>query len=378
MRTPILQFGTSRFLQAHADLFLSEAAAEGQAVGPVTVVQTSGSAERAGRVAAFNDPAGFPIEIKGLEDGQAVHRELRVTSVSRGLSTSRDWTEVLRVAVDEAEIIISNTADAGYTVDAEAQIDLTAASAVAPASFPEKLLAVLAARHRAGRPGLTLFPCELIERNGDQLKALVLSIARRSAADASLLNWIADECIWANCLVDRIVSSPIEPVGAVAEPYALWAIERQPGLEPPCRHPAIRMVDDLGPVAALKLFLLNLAHTVLADRWSENGRPETAVVRGMLADPATKADLIDLYETELIPGFAAHGMEAEARDYVRVAIERFENPFLEHRLSDIFTNHRQKVERRIVAFLRWSAPAHLAQPRLRAVMARNGLAEVQA
>ena len=35
--TPILQFGTSRFLQAHADFFISEALAQGQALGPVTV-----------------------------------------------------------------------------------------------------------------------------------------------------------------------------------------------------------------------------------------------------------------------------------------------------------------------------------------------------
>ena len=47
----IVQLGTSRFLQAHADLFVHEAREEGQAVGPITVVQVSGSPERAGRVA---------------------------------------------------------------------------------------------------------------------------------------------------------------------------------------------------------------------------------------------------------------------------------------------------------------------------------------
>ena len=40
--TPILQFGTSRFLQAHADLFISQAMTQGSALGPVTVVQSSG------------------------------------------------------------------------------------------------------------------------------------------------------------------------------------------------------------------------------------------------------------------------------------------------------------------------------------------------
>ena len=57
----VVQFGTSRFLQAHADLFIHEARAEGQEAGPVTVVQTSGDAARAGRVAAFGSPGGYPV-----------------------------------------------------------------------------------------------------------------------------------------------------------------------------------------------------------------------------------------------------------------------------------------------------------------------------
>ena len=46
---PILQFGTSRFLQAHADLFVSEAAQAKQALGNITIVQTTNSAQGAAR-----------------------------------------------------------------------------------------------------------------------------------------------------------------------------------------------------------------------------------------------------------------------------------------------------------------------------------------
>ena len=78
MTTPILQFGTSRFLQAHADLFVSEAMEAGKSLGPITVVQTSGDASRAGRIGALSAPEGFPVIIRGLEDGKPVERELRV------------------------------------------------------------------------------------------------------------------------------------------------------------------------------------------------------------------------------------------------------------------------------------------------------------
>lgn len=78
---PILQFGTSRFLQAHADLFLSEAMAAGQPVGPVTVIQSSGNATRNARLHALTQ--GFPVRIQGLENGAPIQRETRVTSITR-------------------------------------------------------------------------------------------------------------------------------------------------------------------------------------------------------------------------------------------------------------------------------------------------------
>src|ERR1700681_1580386 len=69
--TPIIQFGTSRFLQAHVDLFVSDARAAGQDVGPITVVQTTTDAGRAGRLAAF-DGRPIPVVIRGLESGRPV------------------------------------------------------------------------------------------------------------------------------------------------------------------------------------------------------------------------------------------------------------------------------------------------------------------
>jgi len=79
----IIQFGTSRFLQAHVDLFIHEARQAGQMAGPITVVQTSGAADRAGRVAAFGQPYG--VIIRGIQDGRPVVYTITVTSIDRGL-----------------------------------------------------------------------------------------------------------------------------------------------------------------------------------------------------------------------------------------------------------------------------------------------------
>jgi tagaturonate reductase len=62
------------------------------------------------------------------------------------------------------------------------------------------------------------------------LRAIVCAVAREWQAPGRFVDWLGQHCVWGNTLVDRIVSDPIEPVGAVAEPYALWAVERQPQL----------------------------------------------------------------------------------------------------------------------------------------------------
>lgn len=359
MKTPFVQFGTSRFLQAHADLFISEALARQAAPGYITVVQTTGSAERSGRLAALTQPGGYPVVIRGLVDGKPVDMMERVTSVKRALSTNADWDAIRDIVAGEAEFLISNTGDTGYDVSGD---DL---SARVPRSFPGKLLLLLKARFDAGGKPLTVLPCELVSRNGDVLKAIVLKLAHERLGDARFSTWLANDTIWANTLVDRIVSEPIEPAGAVAEPYALWAIERQTGLKAPCEHECVLMVDDLAPYEKLKLHILNLGHTVLADIWLRERRDPGETVRRILADTRILEHLDQIYRTEVVPAFAANGLGKQASDYVETTLERFRNPFLDHRLADIANHHPEKIIRRIADFRRWSPD--IAMPMLSAI-----------
>ena len=359
MDTPILQFGTSRFLQAHADLFVGEALEEGEALGRITVVQTTGSPERAGRLAALAAPGGYRVIVRGRKDGRDVEREKRVTSIARTLSTASDWETVRRVFREEAAVVLSNTGDTGYAVGPD---DL---AGPVPASFPGKLLALLHDRFAANRRGLTVLPCELVSRNGDVLKRLILELQADRYPESDFRDWLCESVIWGNTLVDRIVSEPLEPAGAVAEPYALWAIENQPGLTLPCRHADIRLVDDLTPYEKLKLHILNLGHTVLADIWLSENRPAEETVKAILTDAGVRQRLLSMYREEVVPGFAARGLGHEAEAYVAATLERFDNPFLEHRLADIANHHAQKRVRRIGDFLAWTPDVPM--PRLAAI-----------
>jgi tagaturonate reductase len=158
-------------------------------------------------------------------------------------------------------------------------------------------------------------------------------------------------------------------VGAVAEPYGLWAIKREPGFEPPLQNPCIVYTDDLEPYLRLKLHILNLGHTFLAGIWRDEQRSTQETVREILADAAIKSRLMSLYRDEIIPGFAARGLEEAASAYVATTLERFENPFLNHRISDIFDNHAIKIERRMVDFMAWAREGNSALlfPRLAAI-----------
>lgn len=362
MQTPIVQFGTSRFLQAHALSYFQAGEPLG-AVPAVTVVQSTGDPARRARLDALCAPGGYPVRIRGMAEGRPVDREERVQVVRRGLTYAGDYPELERIVVQEARWIVSNTADRGF--DPQPADDLPHPDP--GQSYPAKLFHLLKARHQAGAGPLVLLPTELVARNGDTLRARVQAIARAQGAEDGLLAAL-DAHIWANSLVDRIVSEEIRPAGAVAEPYGLWAIEAQPGLTLPVRHPAIRLVPDLEPVERLKLHLLNLGHTALVDLWQRSGRQE-AFVREAMAGPLGE-DLIDILTAEVLPGFAARGLGEAARDYLTVTRERFANPFLDHRLADIAQNHAAKTRHRIAAFLDWSGRSAATAPRLHAICGR--------
>jgi len=305
----IIQFGTSRFLQAHVDLFIHEARQAGQAVGPITVVQSSGAADRAGRVAAFGQP--YPVIIRGMQEGRPVEHTITVTSIDRGLFAGPDWETLTALFAEESEFVVSNTGDNGYDVP-EADRTSSLLEGGVPASFPAKLTVLLWQRWRAGGHSMTVLPCELVPQNGRVLRELVLGLARAAGPPAGFEDWLRSRVIWAVTLVDRIVSEPLDPIGAVAEPYALWAIERQPGVEPPCQHPSIVLAEDLEPFERLKLHILNLGHTVLADLWRRQGRAPEETVRALLDDDTVRNWLEDLYRREVVPGFAQRGMGSEA------------------------------------------------------------------
>ena len=340
----ILQFGSGRFLRAFADLFIHQAAERGNAVGKVVIVQSTGG-ERAG---GLNQQGGrYHVVIRGIEAGHVVDRVETCASISRALVAGSQWDEVLGLARSAAlRVILSNTTEKGYDLDpADGPGDAP------PRSFPAKLLAVLHARHAAGLSGLTIIPCELREKQADLLRGLVVELARAWQLGEEFVSWLTSSCYWLETLVDRIVTGtpkahPLlasDPMLTVCEPYALWAIREDPRAGRFLEHPAITWTADVTPYFLRKVRLLNGAHTALLIKaWPLGFR----TVREAVEDAELGAWLRRLLFEEVVP--VLEGRVENPVGFATEVLDRFRNPFIEHKLADIAAYHATKVAVRLV------------------------------
>jgi len=140
----VLQFGAGNFLRAFADLFVHQANQQGQNVGRVVVVQSTGDA----RANLLNQQGGrYHVVVRGLEDGRVVDRVEEVASISRALFAASQWADILDVARSPGlRFLLSNTTEAGYALNpADDQYNPAAGvpgrgwqAGSSPISFPAK------------------------------------------------------------------------------------------------------------------------------------------------------------------------------------------------------------------------------------------------
>ena len=342
MDETILQFGTGRFLRCFVGLFAHELNNGDKPIGKILAVQSTGS-ERAEQINARGGTCRAAI--RGLVDGQPIDRLVDFDSISRAVSAKDQWSDLLKAVQNESlRFIVSNTTEAGLALEPE-----DAGGKKPPLSYPAKLLALLATRYETGGEGVIVLPCELVEGNADRLLDLVVQQARLWHLPDDLVAWLQDACSWQNTLVDRIVAAPRQddpaaqddPLFAVAEPFALWVIEGE--VVPPWDAlKAVRFVDRLAPYHLRKVRILNGAHTALVAKALPLG---IETVRQAVEDEHIRPWLEALLFEEIVPTIADRTEGAEA--FAQSALERFANPFLEHRLADIALHHEKKLENRL-------------------------------
>ena len=209
---------------------------------------------------------------------------------------------------------------------------------------------MLRARYEAGAPGLTIVPCELRDHNADLLRGIVVGLAQTWGSPQPLIDWISRDCVWLSTLVDRIVTGrprehPLletDRLLVAAEPFAFWAVESRGGT-PFFENPAIHRVDEVQPYALRKVRILNGAHTALVARTRNSS---LSTVREAVLHPEIRPWLEELLFQEILPAVDERIEDGER--FARQVLERFANPFVEHKLSDIALYHDKKVKMRLV------------------------------
>lgn len=358
----VLQFGTGAFLRGFADYFFDEANRKGLFDGRAVMVGSTGS----GRAARLSEQEGiYTLCVQGIEAGARVDRCRTVASVSRALASSERWEDVLALARSpELRFVVSNTTEVGIVHDPEDRLDLGP-----PRSFPGKLAAVLHERARAfdydPARGLIVLPCELVERNGDELRRIVLALGAQWGLGDRFAAWVRSANRFCNTLVDRIV--PGTPGGEAlealyrrlgyrdelliqAEPYRLWAIEGDEALRQAlpfaAADPGIVVAEDIEPYRERKVRILNGTHTIMVPLAYLCGR-ET--VQEAVEDPLTGAFVRHVMLEEIVPSLDTDA--AAARAFAAEVLDRFANPYIRHELLSITFQQTTKMRVRVVPSL---------------------------
>ena len=351
----VLQFGTGAFLRGFVDGIVDDANRAGRFDGRVVMVGSTGS----GRAHALAEQDGlYTLCVRGLRDGQPVDETHVVTSISRALAASDEWDAVLELARSPGlQLVVSNTTEVGIVDDPDDRRDLDP-----PRSFPGKLASALAERAEAfdyAGGDLTVLPCELIEGNGDRLRRLVETHARRWSVDDRLVRWMDRSVTFCNTLVDRIVpGTPEDPTDlqerlgytdellTVAEPYRLWAIEGDDELAerlPLAGLEGVVVTDDLTPFRVRKVRILNGGHTSTVPTALLCG---LTTVADAMDDPDVGAFVRRVVRDEIVPSL---DIDPEmARSFAEDVLDRFANPFVDHALLDITFQQTAKVGVRVL------------------------------
>ena len=351
MRETIIQFGEGVFLRGFVDHFVDVLNKQGIYDGKVVVVQP----RPGGKVKVLQDQGcQYNLFLRGIRDGEAISEQSLVESITRCVDPYGDFEAFRALAAEPSfRFVVSNTTEAGIAFDENCRLEDRPCL-----SFPGKVTQLLYWRYQLGLPGFVFLPCELIDGNGDALKTCVLRYAECWGLEMEFMAWVEKENIFANTLVDRIVTgypeSEKETLAAVvgfddrcmntAELFGLWVIEGNFEEELPLRKAGLPVVwtEDVSPYKKRKVRVLNGAHTSTVFPALLCG---VETVGEAVNDPLLRAFLEKNLYGYILPML---GETAENLAFAKAVLDRFSNPYIHHLWKAISLNSVSKFAVRVL------------------------------
>lgn len=350
----IIQFGEGGFLRGFADWMIQKLNDSGKWEGNIVVVQPieQGMCDKLSEQDCL-----YTHVMRGLKNGEPTVEMQKCNCISRCVKPYEDFEAYKALAKNpDFRFIFSNTTEAGIAY--EAGDKLTDAP---PKSFPAKLTILLYERFQAGLDGFVIIPCELIDKNGETLREIVLRYADDWNLGAEFKAWVKQENKFYSTLVDRIVTGyPRDEkidlgyednMVNTSELFHLWVIEGDTSLkeELPFDQIGLDVIwteDQLYKYKTRKVRILNGAHTSLVPYAMLRGFD---TVKSCMEDKEMMEYLRTCMFEEIIPTLDLP--EDELKEYAENVLERFSNPFIKHYLSSIALNSVSKFKVRVLPSL---------------------------
>ena len=346
MKERVIQFGEGGFLRGFADWMLQIANEKTNFDGKVVVVQPIES----GMCDILTAQGCVYTHLCRGAEGVDVKK---IDVISRCVKPYDDFDAYMELAKNpDFRFVVSNTTESGIVfVDTDKFSDRPAKS------FPGKLTQLLKARFDNGLRGFVFLPCELIDKNGANLKRCVLQYADLWNLGDDFKAWIENDNIFCNTLVDRINTGyPREEkidVGFddkminTSEYFHLWVIEGYKDLfeELPFDKCGLNVIvtDNLEMYRTRKVRILNGAHTSLVPYALLSGFD---TVKSCIDAEKMLSHIKKCVYEEIIPTLdLPHN---ELIEYADNVITRFSNPYIKHMLISIALNSVSKFKVRVL------------------------------
>ncbi len=346
MKEKVIQFGEGGFLRGFADWMLQIVNEKTDFDGKVVVVQPIDKG-MCDMLSAQN--CEYTHICRGLEGVEVK----KIDVISRCVKPYDDFDAYLELAENpDFRFVISNTTEAGICFDENDKITDKPAK-----TFPAKLTQLLKKRFDSGLLGFVFLPCELIDKNGENLKKCVLKYADLWDLGADFKAWIENENIFCNTLVDRINTGypkdeKIElgyedNMINTSEYFHLWVIEGYKDLfsELPFDKCGLNVIltDNLAMYRTRKVRILNGAHTSLVPYALLSGFD---TVKSCMDDEKMLSHIKACVYDEIIPTLDLP--KEELTEYADNVLKRFKNPYIKHYLSSIALNSVSKFKVRVL------------------------------
>ena len=343
----VIQFGEGGFLRGFVDWMLQKVNESSDFNGNVVVVQPI-EMGMCDMLSAQN--CVYTHVIRGVEGVDITV----VDVISRCVKPYEDFNAYLALAENpDFRFVVSNTTESGIVFSDEDKI-----TDAPPKTFPAKVTLLLKKRFDLGLGGFIFLPCELIDRNGDNLKKCILKYAELWNLGAEFCEWVEKENVFTNTLVDRINTGfpRGEDLGLgyednmlnTSEFFHLWVIETEHDLEAelPFASAGLNVIvtrDKLEMYRTRKVRILNGAHTSLVPYAMLEGFD---TVKSCIDDERMCAHLRRCVFDEICPTLDLPHDELLA--YANSVVERFGNPYIKHYLSAISLNSVSKFKVRVL------------------------------